>query len=117
MPWTTLCNLDDLDPGLGKYVEIDGFGLAVYKVLDADGAEQVHVMDNTCPHAGAGMYGGWIDQGCAVCPLHNWAFDLKTGALRGSGSDLPMLQIYESRVFVDAGRKLVQANLPKIGAI
>ena len=31
MSWTSLCELNELKPGEGKYVEIDGFQLAVFQ--------------------------------------------------------------------------------------
>ena len=43
MPWTSLCDLDELTENEGKFVEIDGFKLATgdlviveYKVLSLD---------------------------------------------------------------------------------
>jgi nitrite reductase/ring-hydroxylating ferredoxin subunit len=107
MKWTTLCRLDDLIEGLGKYVEIDGFSLAIFLQGDA-----VHVMDNHCPHAGGSMSGGYIDDGCAVCPWHGWAFDVKTGKLRGGIGDDEMLPIYPSRILIEPGGKFVQTVLP-----
>ena len=50
MGWTSLCDLDELEEGKGKYVEIGGFQLAVF--LDK-GA--VRVIDNNCPHAGGNL--------------------------------------------------------------
>ncbi len=105
--WTTLCDLDDLVPGLGKYVELSGYSLAIFLH-----GQDVHVMDNACPHAGGSMSAGYIDDGCAVCPLHGWAFDLKSGSLRGGFGETEILRTYTSRVLDDAGRKLVQAQLP-----
>ena len=35
MAWTSLCDLDELNEGAGKYVEIGGFQLAVF--LDGEG--------------------------------------------------------------------------------
>jgi nitrite reductase/ring-hydroxylating ferredoxin subunit len=108
MPWTTLCDLDDLTDGTGKYVEIDGHRLAVFLSGDV-----LSVMDDACPHAGASLSAGWVDDGCAVCPLHGWAFDLKTAELRGGGTPgEPATTIYPSRVLEENGRKLVQADLP-----
>lgn len=105
MPWTTLCNLDELEPGHGHYVEIDGFQLAVF-LHD----EQVYAMDNYCPHAGGNLAGGVVVEGCAVCPWHQWAFRLENGQLR----DAPgvMIKTYRTRVHDHRGRKLVQAELP-----
>lgn len=105
MPWSTLCELSELSEGQGKYVEIDGFRLAVF--LD-HGA--VAVLDSRCPHAGADISAGHVEDGCAVCPWHAWAFELTTGQLRGS----PGIGVdrYPSRLRVHEGKQFVQADLP-----
>jgi len=106
MSWTSLCELDELVEGHGKYVEIDGFQLAVFLHGGA-----VHVIDNHCPHAGGNLAAGAIEDGCAVCPWHRWAFHLTNGQLRG----VPGVAVthYASRLFTRAGKPgLVQADLP-----
>ncbi len=106
MAWVSLCDMDELTDGLGRYVEIDGFHLAVFL---HEGA--VYAMDNHCPHAGGNMAGGHIKEGCAVCPWHGWAFRLADGQLKEyEGVTIP---IYRTRLFAREGRcPLVQANLP-----
>ena len=105
MAWTSLCELNELKSGEGKYVEIDGFQLAVF--IDND---RVFVLDNTCPHAGGNLAGGYVDDGCAVCPWHYWAFRLESGELK----DAPGVKIatYPVRTIEHQGRQLVQADLP-----
>lgn len=107
MTWTSLCELAELEEGKGKYVEIGGFQLAVFL---HDG--HVHVMDNTCPHAGGNLAGGYVDEGCAVCPLHFWAFRLDNGQLRGSPG--VTVSVYKTRLHArgDGQSPLVQAQLP-----
>ena len=105
MSWVSLCELTELKPGEGKYVEIDGFELAVF-IQDS----QVYVMDNTCPHAGGNLAGGYVDEGCAVCPWHYWAFKLESGELK----DMPGVKVstYKTRLLEHQGKQLVQADLP-----
>lgn len=106
MGWTSLCELPELKPGEGKYVEIGGFQLAVFL---NDG--QVHVMDNTCPHAGGNLAGGYVENGCAICPWHYWAFRLDNGEL----PDMPGIKVttYPTRLYEREGAApMVQANLP-----
>ena len=105
MAWTSLCDLTELEPDKGKYVEIDGFQLAVFL---SNG--KVHVMDNYCPHAGGNLAGGYVDEGCAVCPWHYWAFRLENGELK----DMPGVKVptYKVRVHEHQGKQLVQADLP-----
>jgi nitrite reductase (NADH) small subunit/3-phenylpropionate/trans-cinnamate dioxygenase ferredoxin subunit len=106
MSWASLCELSELTDGQGKYVvEIGGFELAVFL---HEG--QVFVMDNTCPHAGGNLAGGFVEEGCAVCPWHYWAFRLENGALRDSPG--VTVRTYKTRVFDHDGKQLVQAELP-----
>jgi nitrite reductase (NADH) small subunit len=76
--------------------------------LHAEG--EPSAIDDACPHAGASLSTGFVDAGCAVCPWHYWAFDLKTGELR----DSPGVKIgrYPVRVHLHGDRKFVQADLP-----
>ena len=106
MAWTSLCRIDELTEGLGKFVQIDGFALAVFL---KDG--KVFAMDNACPHAGGPLADGAIDDGCCICPWHGWAFNLETGALR----DVPGVAIttYKTRLLPRDGQPtLVQAEIP-----
>lgn len=106
MSWVTLCELAELVEGEGKYVEIDGFRLAVF--LD-QGAP--YVIDNYCPHAGGNLSAGPVRDGCAICPWHAWAFRLDTGELRGAPG--VTVSTYRTRQVQPEGRPtLLQADLP-----
>ena len=106
MAWTSLCELAELTEDVGRYVEIGGFQLAVF--LHRGG---VYVLDNRCPHAGANLAGGHIEDGCVVCPKHSWPFRLRDGQLR----DTPGVNVdtYAVRLMEREGRSpLVQVDLP-----
>jgi len=106
MAWTTLCSLHDLSEGAAKYVEVPGYQLAVFLH-----GGRPHTLDNYCPHAGGSMAGGYVDDGCAVCPWHNWPFRLDNGNLKGS--DAVTIGVYPTRVVPDTdGSAIVQADLP-----
>ena len=106
MPWTTLFELTELTEDKGRYVEVDGFCLAVYLH-----AGQVYAMDNACPHAGANLAGGWVNEGCVVCPKHGWPFRLEDGQLRGSPG--VNVDVYPVRIDQpDGGAAVVQVRLP-----
>ena len=36
-------------------------------------------VDDECPHAGAPLSDGWLEDGCVVCPWHGARFDAATG--------------------------------------
>ena len=106
MAWTSLCELEELTEGRGKYVEIDGFQMAVFRL-----GSDLYVVDNCCPHAGGNLAGGSIEGDCVVCPWHHWAFHLHNGKLRGSPG--VTITTYKVRLLQrDAMPTLVQADLP-----
>ena len=105
MAWTSLCDIADLEEGKGKYVEIGGFQLAVFLSQGS-----VYAIDNYCPHAGGNLAGGYVEEACAVCQWHHWAFRLENGQLRESPGCA--VKTYRTRLIDHAGGKLVQAELP-----
>ena len=95
MPWISLCSLEELTEGCGKYVEIEGFGLAVFLTNGV-----AHTLDNTCPHAGAPMTDGYIDGACnVVCPVHQLKFNLRNG--RDSNGEGYRLKTYPVEIRPD----------------
>lgn len=41
--------------------------------------KQLYIVQNTCPHAGATLSGGWCKNGHLICPIHRWEYNLETG--------------------------------------
>ncbi len=50
------------------------------------------VLDDACPHQGAPLGDGWVEEGLLICPRHAWAFDPFTGTL--CGGTTPEIQTY-----------------------
>lgn len=67
--------------------------------------ECFHAFQTDCPHRGAALIKGWItNQGEIICPLHQYRFDIKTGALKvGSCGDL---EVYSTEL-TDDGLKIL----------
>ena len=107
MAWTSLCDFEELIENEGKYVEIDGYHLAVFL---SNG--KVSVIDDHCPHAGGNLSAGHVEDGCAICPWHYWAFRLDNGELRST----PGVSVswYQTRLYDYEGRRVVQADLPSV---
>lgn len=61
-----------------------------------DGA--LHALDVRCPHEGGRILDGPLFQGrLAICPLHNYTFDPKTGkVVRGACADAKTYRVRES---------------------
>ena len=49
-------------------------------------------LDDACPHHGAPLGDGWVEEGLLICPRHAWAFNPFTGTL--CGGTTPEIQTY-----------------------
>ncbi len=64
----------EIPSGKGATVEVNGARIAVYNL-----AGTYFAMDDTCPHVGAPLGGGWVEGETVACPMHGWEFEIKTG--------------------------------------
>ena len=48
--------------------------IAIFRIGDSWRA-----IGNECPHQGASLCDGWVDDGVVSCPLHAWQFDTRSG--------------------------------------
>jgi len=72
--WMVVCGLDDIEDQRGVVRVVNGVDLAIMR----DG-DEVFALDNLCPHRGGQIGDGMVMDGKAICPLHTWDFDLRTG--------------------------------------
>ena len=63
-------------------------------IFNQDG--QFHAMDDFCPHMGASLADGCIDQGSVMCPWHAWRFSI----VDGCWLDNPKIKVDIFEVFV-----------------
>jgi nitrite reductase (NADH) small subunit/3-phenylpropionate/trans-cinnamate dioxygenase ferredoxin subunit len=80
----TVCKVQDLPEGEAKTVEVGGRLVAVFHI-----AGQYLAIDDVCPHMGASLSGGHVENGVVTCPWHAWRFRLADGAW----ADNPRLKI------------------------
>lgn len=67
-----------------------------FDVLVAYDDGEVFAIEDACNHAGASLSEGWVENKCAVCPMHGYVFELRTGKLlrpRGLCSDQRAYQV------------------------
>lgn len=79
--------------------------LGCVAVFRTDG-DQVFAVDDRCPHKGGPLSEGIVHGTSVTCPLHNWVFDLKTGAAQGA--DVGQIGTYPVRVV--AGRLMIDRS-------
>ena len=65
----------EVEPGLGKKVEVNGKEIALFNV-----GGNFCAIDDTCPHRGGPLSEGSMEDNVVTCPWHGWQYDVKTGA-------------------------------------
>lgn len=58
----------------GKYVEVKGREIALFKVGD-----KVYAIDHVCHHQGGPLAEGGLEGTIVTCPWHGWQYDVTTG--------------------------------------
>ena len=74
MPFYPLERLINLHDGYRRHVKVDQLDIVL---AQEDG--QLFIFQSRCPHRGQPLEKASIEDGRLVCPLHQYAFDLRTG--------------------------------------
>ncbi len=99
----TVCKVDEVPEGEGKTVKVGEKMIAVF----CENGE-LHAIDDTCPHMGASLSGGYVEDGIVTCPWHAWRFCIKDG----TWADNPKIKIGSYPLRVVDGEVQIQANPP-----
>ena len=97
----TVCRVAEVPEGEGKTVVVGRQLIAVFR----SGGEY-HAIDDVCPHMGASLSGGYVEDGIVTCPWHAWRFRLQDGAW----ADNPRIKIGCYPVRVEDGHVQVQVD-------
>ncbi|MCZ0960975.1 nitrite reductase small subunit NirD [Paracoccus benzoatiresistens] len=94
----------DAIPRQGARVVKTGQGcVAVFRTMD----DQVFALEDRCPHKGGPLSEGIVHGTLVTCPLHNWVFDMNSGAAQGA--DEGHVRTYPAKL--QGGRILLDATL------
>jgi len=74
---------DSADLARGQVLPKEGLGQR-WVVFRSDVDGQIGVLDANCPHQGAHLAAGTVEDGCLECPFHKWRF-----AVDGKVTDVP----------------------------
>jgi 3-phenylpropionate/trans-cinnamate dioxygenase ferredoxin subunit len=91
-------NIEELPPGKGTTVTVEGKDVAVFNV---DG--HAYAMDDSCAHAGASLGWGRLEGTFVTCRAHGLKFDVTTGKVVGNPA--VCVATYEAKI--EAGKILV----------
>ena len=77
--WQTVAAASVLEP-IGKtLIKREGLDIAVFKQ-----GEELYALADSCPHSGASLCVGRVEDGYVKCPAHGLRFRLTDGLLAGS---------------------------------
>jgi nitrite reductase/ring-hydroxylating ferredoxin subunit len=66
--------VNELSPGQGKLVQVDGNNIALFNVNGT-----YHAMGAVCPHEDGPLHEGEVDGDTIIYPWHGYDFNVKTG--------------------------------------
>ena len=98
--WHDVAARDQLDADFPLGVEVNGQKVGVFLLGD-----QVHALEDVCPHAFALLSQGFQEDGVIECPLHAARFEVATGKCL---SEIGQRDIHCYPVRVQAGRVAIQ---------
>jgi len=75
MAFIKVANLHDIPEGSSRQATVNKRKLALFNV-----AGTIYAIDDTCPHRGAPLSEGPVENLEVTCPWHEARFDLRTGA-------------------------------------
>lgn len=80
----TVCKVHEVAEGEGKTVQVGNKLVALFKTGD-----QFSAIDDVCPHMGASLSSGLLENGIVTCPWHAWRFRVTDG----TWADNPRIKI------------------------
>ena len=88
----TVARVGDIPAGEGRAYEVNGRMVAVFFI---DG--EYHAIDDFCPHMGASLATGAVDDGSVMCPWHAWRFTISDG----TWCENPRIKVDTFEVFLE----------------
>lgn len=101
--FTKIAEYDQIPEGKAKKISVNGKTIALFKYN-----KNIYAIQNSCPHQGADLADGYVQDGQAVCPLHRWMFNLQSGAF--SGNESIRIPTFKTKVEGNKVYILIDAN-------
>ena len=89
----TVARIGDIPEGEARAFEVAGRMVAVFHV-----AGKYTAIHDTCPHMGASLATGYVEDGGVTCPWHAWRFCIETGTWLDNPRATLRQQTFEVRV-------------------
>ena len=102
--WVTVEVLANVPKGGTRRVHFEGEAVCLYNLEG-----EICATQDTCSHALASLAEGFVDGELIECPLHQAAFDIRTGMPMSPPATEP-LRVYPTRVVGDEVQLLMRAR-------
>ena len=73
--YVTVARVGEIPEGQGQAYAVGDRMVAVFN----DGGTYFAI-DDFCPHMGASLAGGYMEEGAVACPWHAWRFSIRDGS-------------------------------------
>jgi nitrite reductase (NADH) small subunit/3-phenylpropionate/trans-cinnamate dioxygenase ferredoxin subunit len=92
--------VSDFEDNQGKAVPVDGRMVAVFRQGD-----EWYAIDDLCPHMGASLAEGHVEDKTVTCPWHAWRFCIKDG----TWEDNPRVKVESFDVKIEGDDVMVRS--------
>jgi len=106
--FVSVAKVGDIPDGEARTFPVNGRMVAVF---NSDG--ELHAINDTCPHMGASLATGHVEDGAVTCPWHAWRYCIKNGTWLDNPNPKLATDSYELRVEGDDVQVLVPDPPPR----
>ena len=104
----TVARVGEIPVGEGRAYPVNGRMVSVFNL----GAEYRAILDS-CPHMGASLAGGYLEDGHVTCPWHAWRFCVHDGLWADNPRSNLKTPTFEVRVVDETIQVLVPEPPPR----
>ena len=109
--FVTIAKMREIPVGEGRAYVVNGRRVAVFQ---KEGA--YYAINDTCPHMGASLAEGYLDESGVLCPWHAWKFCIRDGTWLDNPKSKIKTETFEVRIEGDEIQVLVPDPPPRIPA-
>ena len=89
----TVARVGDIPAGEGRAFPVNGTMVAVFCVNG-----EYTAVNDFCPHMGASLASGYVEDGAVTCPWHAWRFCVRDGTWLDNPNGKVKTNCYELRI-------------------
>ena len=105
----TVAQVGDIPEGEGRTYCLHGKMVAVFLVKG-----EYSAINDLCPHMGASLSAGYVEDAEVTCPWHAWRFCVKTGTWLDNPNSKTRTESFPVRLVGDEIQVAVPEAMPKL---